>query len=119
MSPDKDNMAYAWDCWAAMRDALEFLDGKTEADFRSDKQLRFALERALLIMGEASNRVSEDFQRQYAGVPWRRLVRLRNSVAHNYGPEIIGIVWEGLQILPQAELQLMSILPPEYRDKQL
>ena len=30
MSPDKDDMAYAWDCWAAMRDALEFLEGKGE-----------------------------------------------------------------------------------------
>ena len=68
-------------------------------------------------MGEASNRLSEDFQRQHSGVPWRRLVRLRNSVAHNYGPEIIGAVWQGLQILPLAELQLKSILPLEYREK--
>lgn len=43
MSPDKEDLAYAWDCWTAMRDALEFLEGKTENDFRSDKQLRFAL----------------------------------------------------------------------------
>ncbi|MFN8611320.1 MAG: hypothetical protein U0931_27495 [Vulcanimicrobiota bacterium] len=23
MSPDRDDWAYAWDCWTAMRDALE------------------------------------------------------------------------------------------------
>jgi hypothetical protein len=33
------DLAYAWDCWMAMRDALEFLEGKGEKDFRADKQL--------------------------------------------------------------------------------
>ncbi|MBT9585056.1 DUF86 domain-containing protein [bacterium] len=100
-----------------MRDALEFLEGKGEKDFRADKQLRYALERAILIMGEASKLVSEEFQQGHGGVPWRRLIRLRNSVAHNYGPETISLVWEGLRILPQAELQLKSILPNEYRNR--
>lgn len=94
-----------------MRDALEFLEGRTQEDFRKDKQLRFALERALLIIGEASNRISDEFRDEHEGVPWRHLVRLRNAVAHNYGPEIIPRVWEALQSLPQIELQLRSILP--------
>ena len=101
-----------------MRDALHFLENRDEEAFRSDRQLRYALERALLIMGEASNRLSEDFKSKHTGVPWRRLIRLRNAVAHNYGPETILSVWQGLQILPQAELQLISILPPEYRKRE-
>ena len=110
-------MAYAWDCWSAIRDALQFLEGRNEIDFRADKQLRYALERALLIMGEASNRISEEFRKKHSGVPWRRFQQLRNAVAHTYGTATISSIWQGLKILPLAELQLVSILPPEYRNR--
>lgn len=116
MPPDKDDLAYAWDMWSAISQVAEFLEDVDQQAFRADRKLRYAVERLMLIMGEAAGRVSAQFREQHSGVPWQQFVRLRNLIAHDYGVHLAGREWDALRrLLPQAELQLASILPPELR----
>ena len=65
-----------------MTDARQFARGRTLAEFREDRQLRYAIERALEIIGEAAGNLSDEVADQAPDVPWREMRRLRNIVAH-------------------------------------
>jgi len=50
---------YLADIDEAMADIQNFAEGRTLAEFRGDRQLRYAIERALEIIGEATAHLSD------------------------------------------------------------
>lgn len=75
---------YLHDIDEAMADATAFVAERTLDDFRHDRQLRYAVERALEIIGEAAGRISDDVKAQAPSVPWRAMRGVRNVVSHAY-----------------------------------
>ena len=59
MPPEQADLAYLWDMQHAAFDVAEFVAGLTFEAFARDKRTRFAVERQLLVVGEAAGRVSE------------------------------------------------------------
>jgi len=51
----------------------------------------------LIIIGEAANQVSADFQDQYHLIPWASMIGTRNIIVHGYDQVKLQIVWEILQ----------------------
>ncbi len=56
---DRDK-SYLWDIEDACKDINIFLQETTYHSFAEDKMKRFAVERQLLVIGEAANHLSED-----------------------------------------------------------
>jgi len=52
------------------------------AQYMDDRKLQLAVERSLEIIGEAARRVSPVFRESHPEVPWRRIIGLRNVLAH-------------------------------------
>lgn len=89
---------YLWDAKEAAARALRFTAGKTLEDYLGDELLRAAVERQLLILGEALGRVRQ----LDAGVAARitdlnQAVALRNQLAHGYADIDDLIVWGVVQ----------------------
>ena len=61
------------------------MDGIPHAKFVENKMIRYAVERLLLIIGEAANHVSKEFQEQHPEIEWAQIIGLRNILAHEYG----------------------------------
>jgi uncharacterized protein with HEPN domain len=59
-----------------------------------DTLLRFALTRAVEIVGEAANQVSEAGRAELADVPWAQIVGMRNRLIHAYFDINRGILCE-------------------------
>ncbi len=72
----------------ACKDAVSFLEGKSEEEFRSDKCLIYAVVKALEIIGEAANSVSDDLQNKYPEIPWRNMINMRNYLVHKSSASI-------------------------------
>jgi uncharacterized protein with HEPN domain len=53
----------------ASRQAMAFVESRSREDLESDFQLRFALVRALEIVGEAASRVSAEFRAEHPEIP--------------------------------------------------
>lgn len=53
----------------AAREILEFVQGVSQAEFERNNQLRNAVERQLMVIGEAARHVSGEFQVQYPKIP--------------------------------------------------
>ncbi|MDA3849995.1 MAG: DUF86 domain-containing protein [Spirochaetaceae bacterium] len=90
---DNKNKAYIWDMLQASKEILDFVDGMTFHDFERDKRTRYAVERQLLVIGEAANHISEDFQHQNDNIPWKNIIGLRNIIAHDYGEILSERIW--------------------------
>jgi len=100
----------------AARSATEFTRDKSLANFLGDRMLRFAVERAVEIIGEAANRVSQTFQQAHPEVPWRKIVGQRNVLAHEYGDVDPSMMWDLVRLhLPDLIQQLEGLIPSEER----
>lgn len=85
--------AYLWDMITASEDIMSFIDGITVHEFSQDKKTRFAIERQLLVLGEAAKHVSEETKNEFSEIAWRKIIGLRNIIAHEYGDVIIERIW--------------------------
>ena len=54
MQLDEKDKGYLWDIEDACKDILHFLKNTTHHEFINDKMKRFAVERQLLVIGEAA-----------------------------------------------------------------
>ena len=93
MLPEDRDAALILDIITAARDIEGFVTGINLLDFESDKMLRFAVERQLLVIGEAAKHLSEDFKKKVPSVPWSAIIGLRNILAHEYGEILTERVW--------------------------
>ena len=93
MSLDEQAKAYLWDIRQAAREINGFMGGVKFHQFEKNKMLRYAVERQLHVIGEASNHVSPQFRRKHPEINWKRLVELRNVIAHEYGETLLNRIW--------------------------
>jgi uncharacterized protein with HEPN domain len=95
----------------AAQTALKFVVGKQKADLQSDQMLLFAVVRAIEILGEAANKVSEDLQSANSSIPWRAMVGMRNRLVHAYFDVDTEMVWKTLQSeIPELLSALQALL---------
>src|ERR1700704_1709975 len=68
-SMDRD-LGFLVDNLIAARDPMEFKQGTTKEEFLRSKLLRSAILHQLVVIGEASRRLSEEFRGQNPEIPW-------------------------------------------------
>jgi uncharacterized protein with HEPN domain len=74
-----------WDIREAAREIHEFMRGVKLNQFENNKMLRYAVERQLHVIGVAAVHISPQFRKKHPEINWKRLVELRNVIAHEYG----------------------------------
>lgn len=65
--------------------------------FLNDEKTVDAVVRNLEIIGEAANRLPDDFKIQHTDIEWRRIIGLRNRIVHRYFGIDLDIIWEILK----------------------
>jgi uncharacterized protein with HEPN domain len=78
-------MSYLWDMRKYALEITEIVDDVLYVKFIENKTIRYAVERLLLIIGEAANHVSKEFQNKHPEIEWAQIIGLRNVLAHEYG----------------------------------
>jgi uncharacterized protein with HEPN domain len=87
-----------FDIIQASDDLLRFTDGKSYEDFADDRVLQAAVERWFEIIGEAVNRISHEFPEDVEEIPnFRRIIGMRNILAHGYDAVDDRVLWDTLQ----------------------
>ena len=110
----RDDDARLLDIVLACREAQDYVQGVTEADFCGDRKLQRALSMVLEIIGEAARTVSDDLKQAHPEIPWRDLVGLRNRIVHEYFRLDIGVLWQIVQQdLPHLLMLITPLAPPE------
>jgi len=85
MKPLERDAAYIWDMLEAAKHAVILSDGIDLEALLNDMRTRYAVERALEIIGEAAKPVSQETRDKHVEVPWSGIIGFRNVLAHEYG----------------------------------
>ena len=72
--------------------ALRFQGNAGVAELEADDLSRFALLRAIEVVGEAASQVPQAFREAHGAIPWRRAINMRNILIHGYRLIDLGIV---------------------------
>jgi uncharacterized protein with HEPN domain len=84
------------------RKILDYCEGLTFDEFTKDSKTVDAVIRNFEIIGEAANKLTEDFKDSYPDIDWHRIRGFRNRIVHNYFGIDYSIVWlVKEQFLPQ------------------
>ncbi len=99
------------DMLLSARIAIEYLQEKSIDDLENNLQLQDAVIRRLLIIGEASNRISETTQQSLVTIPWRLIKGMGNRLVHEYDDIDLDTVWETVKTsLPILVIELENIV---------
>ena len=107
---DTDRLRHMRDAACA---AQRFVQGRSRADLDTDEMLAFALVRALEIIGEAADRLSDPTHAAHPSIPWSDIIGMRHNLIHGYFDVDLDIVWNvATGKLPDLVTWLDSVLSP-------
>ena len=73
---------------------LQYTEGMSFEEFIKDSKTNDAVIRNFEIIGEAANRLPEEFKSIHTSIDWHRIRGFRNRIVHDYMGIDYGIVWE-------------------------
>ncbi len=73
---------------------IEYTNNLSFNDFTNDSKTIDAVIRNFEIIGEAANRLPENFKEEHSEIDWHRIRGFRNRIVHDYFGIDYAIVWE-------------------------
>jgi uncharacterized protein with HEPN domain len=89
----------------AIDNIREALAEQTKASFTDNLMLRFAVERLLEIISEASRHIPSEMKAREPNINWRRLADLGNWLRHAYHRTDPGILWD----MVENDLEVLKV----------
>ena len=85
--------------------------GRARERFEQESLFQDACAFCLLQIGEAANRLTDEYREKTRDVGWHRVIGMRNIIAHAYGKFDTGIAWETVtEDIPKLKLQVEAQL---------
>ena len=72
------------DMLESSREVVLYAGNRTGPELEQDRMRLLAIVRLLEVIGEAANRVSEQFRLAHPQIPWRQMIATRNRLIHGY-----------------------------------
>jgi uncharacterized protein with HEPN domain len=72
----------------------KYIEGLSFDAFSNDQKSIDAVVRNLEIIGEAANRLPDEFKGNHTEVEWHKVVGLRNRIIHDYFGVDLKIIWQ-------------------------
>ena len=90
----RDHRVYLTDILEAVRRILSYTEGMSLEDFEKSLVTVDAVVRNLEVIGEAAGRIPGEIQTEAPDIEWRKIIALRNVLAHEYFGVSTKIVWD-------------------------
>ncbi len=114
MRPEK---LYLTDIVEACKSIEGFCKGVTFDQFSKDDMRRSAVLQKLIIIGEATAHLTEEFIRLHSDTPWVDVIDFRNFAVHTYFSVKWEFVWlTATEEVPVLYQQVEEILCKEFRE---
>ena len=112
MRSDQRDLAYLWDMRKHAREITGIIKGVPYETFTENLMIRYAIERLLMIIGEAANHVSIEYQDKHPEIEWFQIIGMRNILAHEYGEVKLDRVYlAAIKSIPLLLKNLEPLLP--------
>jgi uncharacterized protein with HEPN domain len=94
----------------------EFLGEMDRSAFLAVNKTQAAVIHEILVIGEATKRLTADVKDGVTGVPWKAIAGMRDKLIHHYDVVDPEAVWKAASVDVPALLQLLAPLAPKPRD---
>ena len=89
---------------------LEYTNGLVFDDFTKDSKTIDAVIRNFEIIGEAANRLPDEFKDRHPDIDWHRIRGFRNRIVHDYFGIDHSIVWQIKEhFLPETLIKISKL----------
>jgi uncharacterized protein with HEPN domain len=96
----------------AAQHILEFQTGFTRDAFLQDLRTQSAILHQLIIIGEATKRLSDEFRTLHAELPWTKIAGMRDYLVHVYHRVDLDQVWDtATNDIPDLLAKIQPLLP--------
>ncbi len=97
---------------AAQR-VLAFAAGLSKSELAENDEKQSAVLYQIIIIGEATKRLSSEFRNRYSMIPWSDIAGMRDILAHQYDKVNLNTLWSVIQDdIPE----LLALLQPIVTD---
>jgi len=111
MKENKDNLVYIHHILDAITQVETYLENVNFETFSSNRMIFDAVTRQLEIIGEASNNIEDEFQKQFPNIPWRKVIGTRNLLIHEYFGVNKKVIWDACQDdIPELKKIILQII---------
>lgn len=110
------DLGWLEDILIAARKVTRATAGVTREQFESDEYRVLAVERLLMIIGEAAKQVSAELKNEHPDVPWRHMAGMRDMLIHSYRKIDSDEVWKAAAVSAPALIAALEPLIPQNPD---
>ncbi|MGK7942899.1 MAG: DUF86 domain-containing protein [Microcystaceae cyanobacterium] len=108
MNRDKASLL---DIHNAIHRILLFSKDLTKSDLENNEEKQSAILDQVIIIGEATKRLSMDFRNHYSTIPWKEIAGMRDILAHQYDKVNISTLWYVINDdIPELEKMISPLL---------
>lgn len=107
----KDDRLHLQDILDCIQQIKIYIGNLDWENFKTDEKTKDAILRNLEILGEAANRLSNNFRDKYSKLELYKAIGMRNQLIHGYDKIKLRIIWTTIEKdLPKLEKQIKKIL---------
>jgi len=107
------DLPHLLDIWQAAHKIKSLTQNVSRDDFMQDEMRHTAAIYQLIIVGEATKRISSEFREQNPAIPWKQMAGMRDVLIHSYNDVDLELVWEAAtQSIPDLIAWIEPLLPP-------
>lgn len=81
----------------AIKRILVYMQGVDFNQLAENVEKQDAILRRIIVIGEATKRLSPEFRQSHPQVPWKDIAGMRDIIVHNYDQINIQVVWDVVQ----------------------
>jgi uncharacterized protein with HEPN domain len=108
----RDYRLYLDDILEAIGNIRDYISDMDYPEFCQDRKTRDAVVRNLEVIGEAASRLPDSTRSAAGGIEWRKIIGLRNILAHEYFGISLPVIWD----LTQKKLDPLAKACSKLRD---
>ncbi len=110
MSLERDQ-ASLLDIVIAARQIQRYSQGLARTQLAENDEKQASILYRIIVIGEATKRISQTFRDQHPGIPWKEMAGMRDRVTHAYDQVNLDVIWDVVQNkIPQLLVQLKPLL---------
>jgi len=108
---NKPDLTFVGDVLDAIKRIEGYLRGVDKDAFEENQMMQDAVMHQIEIIGEASNRISDEFQEKHPDLPWMQMRAIRNKIVHDYREVNLSVIWDTAKNdLPPLKKQIKKLL---------
>ncbi|MGK7946859.1 MAG: DUF86 domain-containing protein [Microcystaceae cyanobacterium] len=106
------DLAVLLDIYQAIGLIFQYSRNITYEQLEQNQEKQDAILRRIMIIGEATKRLSPAFRKEHSSIPWKKIAGMRDIVSHKYDEVDLEEVWTVIQVnLPTLNEYIIPLLP--------